>query len=136
MCIIPMPFLWFNISGYIGTFFFFLAYEGLYRACSISNCASISWITAYILSIIWQHALHRYLVFGASGSYWWSLFGTYAAYTLSLIVSSALNFVLVTHLNVYHRYAFGLTLVITGILNFFTVRSAFKSGNEKNKHEL
>jgi len=94
----------------------------------VSNLgATASWLSAYLLSIVWQHSLHRYLVFGATGNYWKTLMWTYVSYTLSLVLSSVLNYVLADQLSLNHRIAFVLTLLLTGILNFFTLKSAFEA---------
>ncbi len=65
-------------------------------------------------------------MYGRGGRYWNSLFKTYLAYSLSLLLSTGANHVLVSVFGVNHRIAFVLTLVTTGILNYFTVSAAFK----------
>jgi hypothetical protein len=46
---------------------------------------------------VWQHALHRWLVFGSDGNYWKSLLYTYACYSLSIVLSGVLNDALVEY---------------------------------------
>jgi hypothetical protein len=121
----------FSVSGWIGTALFSAAYELLYaelesgysEQCG-AYCAAVAWTVAYTASIVWQHALHRLLVFGSSAPYWRSLALTFVSYSLSLVLSSALNAVLVTALGVHHRVAFVGTLLATGVINFYTVRAA------------
>ncbi len=69
---------------------------------------------SYAVSIIWQHALHRYLVFGAEGDYWYSLLMTYATYSTSLLLSTALNYGLVEYLRLSSSLAWVLSLASTG----------------------
>lgn len=89
--------------------------------------ATLAWTGSYLLSILWQHALHRYLVFGAASPYLSSLVWTYISYTLSIVLSSGLSLVFVSYLGVHHRISFVLTLVITGVLNFHTLKNAFEA---------
>ncbi len=80
------------------------------------------WITT-----VWQHSLHRHLVFGTKGNYWKSLGFTYVAYTASIILSSVINDLLAEWLGVNHQVAWITTLFCTGVLNYFTVKNSFAS---------
>jgi hypothetical protein len=51
---------------------------------------------------VWQHALHRVLVFGSEGNYWKSLLYTYACYSVSIILSGFLNDALVEYFRTTH----------------------------------
>jgi len=127
-------FLLFNISGGIGTFLFYCLYEFLFSAFEgyvMDRRATIAWCVSYMCSIAWQHSLHRYIVFGSQGNFWKSLFWTYISYTLSLILSTVANDVLTMSLGVNHRVAWVLTLVATGVLNFFTLKNAFADSSTK-----
>ncbi|KJE89835.1 hypothetical protein CAOG_01259 [Capsaspora owczarzaki ATCC 30864] len=119
--------IWFQISGAIGTLLFYAFYEGLYRIADFEwQKAAVCNAIAYAVSIIWQHALHRTLVFGATPgvSYWRSLGSTYLCYGLSIAllgpISVALDFVTGNH-----QVTWVLGLVITGAINYFTVKQAF-----------
>lgn len=122
-----------------GTALFYLVYEWLHSSSSLLRpvsfghpfldaleWSSISWTSAYLLSILWQHSLHRHLVFGTTTPYFRSLIWTYISYTLSIVLSSIINDQLVSRMGVHHRVAFGLTLVITGVINYFTLKNAFQ----------
>lgn len=50
---------------------------------------------------VWQHALHRLLVFGSDGHYWKSLAYTYACYSMSIVLSTILNDALVEYLGAH-----------------------------------
>lgn len=140
--------LWFTISGWIGTAIFYVVYEWIHaqgnRADADGSAASsrpllglavidalewstVAWTSSYALSILWQHALHRYLVFGRQSPYLSSLLWTYLSYALSIVLSAVVQHVLLAWLGLHHRLAFGLTLVITGVINFHTVKGAFKA---------
>ena len=89
----------------------------------------------------WQHALHRVFVFGKpltiSREYFKELGATYAAYSLSFVLMPILaegfifssQFVLKSAANQagIKLVAFWFALILTGILNFFTVSAVFKN---------
>eukprot|EP01130_Rhizamoeba_saxonica_P000491 TRINITY_DN10472_c0_g1_i2.p1 TRINITY_DN10472_c0_g1~~TRINITY_DN10472_c0_g1_i2.p1 ORF type:complete len:138 (+),score=10.37 TRINITY_DN10472_c0_g1_i2:39-452(+) len=117
-------FILFNISGGIGTGLFYIVYEQIYASLPYQAYA---WTLSYMLSIIWQHALHTFMVFGASkGGYWKSLFWTYVSYSIGIIASHFIMFIL-EYINLEYRIAWLITLVATGCLNYFTVTKSFES---------
>ena len=149
--------LWFTISGWIGTAIFYVVYEWIHALGnrpesdgSASDSASssssrpmlglavidalewstVAWTSSYALSILWQHALHRYLVFGSQSPYLSSLLWTYLSYALSIVLSAVVQHALLAWLGLHHRLAFGLTLVITGVVNFHTVKGAFQAPDQ------
>jgi hypothetical protein len=120
---------WFNLSGTIGTILFFYFDKTLFASAlnPISyQRETVTWTVSYIISILWQHSLHRLLVFGTSAPYVSSLLKVYVAYALSIASSSVINFLLVAYVGASHRQAWVLTLVITGVLNMYTVKTAFE----------
>ena len=120
----------FSLSGLIGTILFNVCYEGLLRVCTLDQgCATASWFVSYLLSIVWQHALHQYLVFGPAENYWSSLMWAYVSYSASLAISPALHWVLVENMHMSTTIAFVLTLLATG-----TVISCKEEGGEH--HDL
>lgn len=146
-------FVLFTLSGLIGTGLFYVVYEAMQSAFSQEMnkpvsplypyreySAALSWTLSYAMSIVWQHALHRYLVFGPVAAYWKSLFHTYISYTLGLVLSSLFSTLFTVYLHIPHQISFGLTLGVTGVINYFTVSEAMggdkkekgKSGKEKS----
>jgi len=96
---------------------------------------TVSWVISYLCSIVWQHYLHGVLVFGGaprflSFQYFKSLGKTYLAYSLSILLSSVINDFLVAWIGLEHTLAWVATVVATGILNYFTVKEAFKSADK------
>jgi putative flippase GtrA len=67
-------FIMFYISGGIGTFFFYILYDQMLNFSLLEGSQSWAWTLSYLCSIIWQHALHRYLVFGSSSPYLQSIY--------------------------------------------------------------
>lgn len=113
----------FNVSGLIGTGLFYALYEALFSVYpSASNC----WALSYMISIIWQHALHRYLVFGGSGNYWSTLLWSYVVYSASIILSTVCIQILVEYLSFGHQLAWIISLLFTGVINYFAVKMGFE----------
>jgi hypothetical protein len=81
---------------------------------------------SYVISILYQHALHRYIVFGTSTPYLKSLIGTYLAYGVSIFLSHFFMLFLSAYLGLQSNVAWTVNIVATGFLNFFLVGSAFK----------
>jgi len=124
----------FLLSGTIGTVLFYGFYEMVYAFVPYEkNRAAIAWTISYLCSIVWQHALHRYLVFGGRGSYWKTLFWTYVSYSLSIVLSHFLMAVLVDFLGIDYRLSWGGTLGVTGLLNYLMLKIAF--GKEQQKQD-
>eukprot|EP00048_Salpingoeca_helianthica_P023093 m.22180 g.22180 ORF g.22180 m.22180 type:complete len:132 (-) comp8260_c0_seq1:22-417(-) len=118
-----MQYARFSVSGLIGTALFHLCNQMLLTACWLEHgCATASWVVSYLLSIIWQHALHQYFVFGFAKNYWESLLWAYVSYAGSLIISPAVHWVLVENLHMSNNVAFGLTLLATGPINYFSLK--------------
>jgi hypothetical protein len=128
----------FAISGWIGTALFMGVYEYIHgmgeKTRPLSGVglidavewSTLAWTSSYLLSILWQHSLHRHLVFGTSSPYLSSLVWTYVSYSISIVLSSIFSYIFVSLLGVHHRIAFGLTLAITGVINYFTLKGAFE----------
>jgi len=74
---------------------------------------------------VWQHSLHRHLVFGTEGPYWSSLLATYISYGASIVLSSGLTYGLES-VGFGEQSAYFLATAGTGIINFFTLSSAFE----------
>ena len=64
-----------------------------------------------------------------------SLIKTYIVYSLSLVLSTLLNHVLVNYLGVPPSYAFPLGLAGTGVINYFTVKDFALADKGEGKKE-
>jgi len=102
---------------------FYLAWCTLfYQLQSIDHGPVISWSVAYGCSIFWQHLLNRVLVWpDAEQSYWESLGGMCAVYMASLLISAGLNVLFVEVLQVAANFAFFVTAVFTGAVNYVVI---------------
>lgn len=125
-------YFWFVVSGaicdiiqacidYMISLVYFLEWEK----------TTVCWTLSYILSIAVRHSSHRLLVFGEyEGTYWSSLGKTYMAYSSSIVISMVTNHMLVNLVGFTHRQAWLITMLWTGLYNYFILKSSWKSGNK------
>ena len=83
---------------------------------------TVSYLLAYVISIAWQHALHRLLVF-QSQSYCLSLLHTYLSYSFSLAMMALLGSFLIGHLHISARLVACVTLPLSAVANYYLLRS-------------
>lgn len=89
--------------------------------------ATICWTASYTLSIFVRHFSHRLLVFGEyEGSYCMSLGRTYLTYSSSIMISMITNHLLVEFLQFAHQHAWIVTMIWTGIYNYFMLRASWR----------
>lgn len=129
-------YFWFLLSGLLCDFaqagIEFIVY-GLYPS-ELSYKTGACWGISYSLSIIVRHFSHRYLVFGEyEGSYFTSLARTYMTYSSSIVISIITNQLMVEYLLLTHWVAWLVTLLWTGIYNYFMLKSTWK-GKKQDDH--
>ena len=108
----------FFFSGVLGTLLDYAAYKAIYDSHIFPFFRpTLSWALAYALSVVWQHSLHAFFVFGGYGGmgYWRSLGAMYVAYSGSILTSPVINYALIEYAKVDHGVAFLATLLITGM---------------------
>ena len=81
-----------------------------------------SYLLAYVISIAWQHALHRLLVF-SNQPYCLSLCHTYASYSTSLLCFAALGALLIHGLHWPPRFVAAITLPCSAVSNYYLLRA-------------
>ena len=126
---IPLYF-WFVVSGIICDIIQAFIDFGIYLVYPIDypERATVCWTLSYIISIVFRHYSHKMLVFGDyEGSYWSSLGRMYATYAASIILSMFTNKFLVNNFFFSHRTAWIVTMLWTGILNYFLLKSTWRS---------
>mmetsp|Transcript_54590 Transcript_54590/g.95443 ORF Transcript_54590/g.95443 Transcript_54590/m.95443 type:complete len:154 (-) Transcript_54590:230-691(-) len=95
---------------------------------------TVCWTVSYILSIWARHYTHKMLVFGDyEGSYWASLWRLYVAYFGSIVLSGVTNRIMVSNFGFTHMQAWIVTMLWTGIFNYFMIRNSWKGTAEKEK---
>lgn len=98
--------------------------------------AMICWFGGFFLSIIVRHTFHRYLVFGAHvGGYFGSLARMYLGYSISLILSTVFDYVMVDMSGLPHYVAWAVTLLWTGAFNYFMLKRCWKIGGAPAKEK-
>ncbi|KAG7345875.1 GtrA-like protein [Nitzschia inconspicua] len=91
--------------------------------------ASTCWALSFGLSIVFRHTTHRYLVFGDYvGGYWKSLGRMYAGYSIIIVLSTLFNIFMTKYIQVPHAYAWIITLLWTGIVNYFILKKLWSFG--------
>jgi len=121
--------LWFTISGFIGTVLFYLLYEIVlgFIPSTLPSLAyykiSISWTLSNTISILWMHALHRYLVYGPVKPYFSTLIATYVAYGVSILLSH-FSMMGLEYLSFGSTTSWIINLVAGGFLNYYLVSKA------------
>jgi putative flippase GtrA len=90
-----------------------------------------SWTLSYTLSIVLRHQSHRFLVFGDyADGYLVSLARTYMTYSSAIVVSMLANHTLVGYFDLSYRIAWIVTMLFTGIYNYFTLKATWKVKKE------
>jgi putative flippase GtrA len=126
----------FQVSGAIGMILFYLAWcEIFYRMRGVKHGPIVSWTVAYACSVLWQHLLNRTLVWtDLQQGYWESLGGMCVVYFFSLILSSVLNVLFVEVLSIAANFAFFVTAVFTGAVNYVVIaKCAIGDDNQESK---
>ena len=89
--------------------------------------STVCWTVSYTASIAVRHYSHTLLVFGQyEGTYCSSLSRTYLTYSTSIVLSMVSNHFIVAFLNLGHLYAWLITMIWTGILNYFLLKASWK----------
>lgn len=129
---VPLYF-WFVLSGGICDIFQALIdYMISIIYVSTWERTTVCWTLSYIISIWIRHYSHRLLVFGEyEGTYCSSLSRTYLTYSSSIIISMFSNHFIVNYLLLSHRTAWVVTMLWTGIFNYFMLKSSWRSSPDK-----
>jgi putative flippase GtrA len=98
--------------------------------------ASMCWALSFAISIVFRHTTHRYLVFGDYvGGYYKSLGRMYAGYSIIIVLSTIFNVIMTKYIQVPHAYAWIITLLWTGIVNYFILKKLWSFGGSGSKQE-
>ena len=124
----PPRYLWYMLSGFLCDLIQFGMDVMLHMALKI-NDASLCWALGFLLSIVFRHTSHRYLVFGDYvGGYWASLTRMYAGYSVIVVISTVFNVFMTKVAETSHYVAWLLTLLWTGIANYFILKKLWSFG--------
>jgi putative flippase GtrA len=125
----PPQYFWFMVSGAICDAILFAMDYGMHFYV---HDPSACWAICFTLSVAFRHSTHRYLVFGNYvGGYWKSLLRIYGGYSVTIILSTIFNIIMTRSFSVRHYVAWIITLLWTGIVNFFILKRFWSFGGGK-----
>lgn len=132
----PPRYLCYMLSGFICDLIQFMIDIILHKVFLLQD-ASVCWALGFGLSVAFRHTSHRYLVFGDYvGGYWKSLGRMYAGYSVIIVISTLFNIIMTRYLLLPHYVAWVVTLLWTGIVNYFILKMLWSfGGKEKNDDE-
>jgi hypothetical protein len=123
----PPRYLWYMISG-AGCDIIQLSMD-IVLSNTLVQDASICWAITFFLSVVFRHSFHRYLVFGDYvGGYRASLFRMYGGYSIIIVLSTIFNIIMTRVATLSHYMAWILTLLWTGIANYFILKKLWSFG--------
>jgi putative flippase GtrA len=124
----PPRYLWYMLSGSGCDVIQFSMDLLLYYALNIQD-ASTCWAISFSLSVYFRHISHRWLVFGDYvGGYKASLIRMYGGYSVIIVLSTVFNILVSRMTSIPHYTAWILTLLWTGIANYFILKKLWSFG--------
>lgn len=99
-----------------------IVYEIVYFLNPIEPRATTSWLVSFLIGVPRQHALHRWLTFVDRTPYWSSLKRAYALYASLVVLTTAMNYLLVEALHWHHRIAWLTCITTAGAINLFVLK--------------
>lgn len=131
----PYRYFWYMLSGSSCDLIQLVIDFVVFRALQLED-PSICWALSLGLSVIFRHSFHRYLVFGPYvGGYCNSLMRMYTGYSIIIIISTMFNIVMTKIFHLTHYTAWMLTLLWSGIVNYFILKHVWSFGGEKRKRD-
>ena len=129
----PPRYLCYMVSGFLCDLIQFGIDVILHKVFLLED-ASLCWALGFGASVTFRHTSHRYLVFGDYvGGFWKSLGRMYAGYSIIIVLSTIFNFVMTHHLQLPHYVAWIVTLLWTGIVNYFILKKLWSFGGKEKQ---
>lgn len=129
----PPRYLFYMVSGFVCDILQFTIDALLFLQL---QDASACWAISFMISIVFRHTTHRYLVFGDYvGGYWKSLGRMYAGYSIIIALSTLFNIAMTHYVHVPHMVGFVVTLLWTGIVNYFILKKLWSFGGPASNNE-
>lgn len=126
----PPRYPFYMVSGFVCDLIQFLVDVCLHVFLNLED-PSVCWALGFGVSIYFRHTSHRYLVFGDYvGGYWKSLGRMYAGYSIIIVISTVFNIVMTRHAKLPHYVAWVITLLWTGIVNYFILKKLWTFGKK------
>jgi putative flippase GtrA len=111
------------LTAIIGTSFGYITYEVIYLINPITPKASSSWSIAFIIGVLRQHALHRWLTFSHKISYWKSLGRAYIMYSGAFLITSGFNLLFTEVVLINHRIAWCCCLILQASISLIFLKN-------------
>lgn len=111
------------LTAILGASFGYITYEIIYSINPIIPKASSSWCIAFIIDVLRQHTLHRWLTFSHKTPYWKSLGRAYLMYSGALLITSGLNWLLTEVVLLNHRIAWGCCLILKALISLIFLKN-------------
>lgn len=115
------------LTAIIGASIGFVTYKIIYFINPIKPRASSSWVIAFLIDVLRQHALHRWLTFDIKTHYWKSLLRAYVMYLGALITTTGLNWVLTNKMLMNHQFVWLICILLKASISLiFLKKYVFK----------
>ena len=113
----------FNITGIFNSIFAYLVYELFYWINLTDTYRSQSaWAVCILIGQVECHYAHYRFTFGSAADYLASLRWAVIIYTTILILSTIIFHLMITEMDIYHRFAWLINTVLFGFVNFAFLR--------------
>ena len=110
------------MTAVLGAAIGYITYEIIYFFNPFPHRAPTSWLLAFMIGVLRQHALHRWLTFTVQPPYWHSLGRAYVMYLGSAITTTALNGLLTGVLGINHRLAWLACILTTALISLLFLK--------------
>jgi len=130
----------FSISTLLGTVVFYFIFECVHffiklqififpRISAPSYAFGIAYGLSYLISVVYQHALNRYLVFTPTDTFCESLLQTYVVYGVSLVGTSIIGSVIISLTGIQPELVLTITLPLSGLSNYLLLSMINTTGS-------
>lgn len=122
------------MTALIGASIGYATYRIIYAVNPLHLRATSSWLMAFLVNVIRQHALHRSLTFQNPGPYWPTLKRAYVMYSGSAVATTILNWYLTERWGWNHNAAWLACMSLTGAISTVLLkRYVFSPGHRGSR---
>ncbi|GKY93326.1 hypothetical protein MPSEU_000300200 [Mayamaea pseudoterrestris] len=126
-----LPYLCYMLSGMVCDVLMLLTDLAWHFWLGIQD-ATTCWVISFTLSIVPRHSALKVMCFGKYvGGYYHSLARMYLGMSASIALSTIGNYLMTKHWGVAHYVAWVVTLIWTGVVNYFVLKKCWTFGDDK-----
>ena len=115
------------LTAIIGAAIGFVTYQIIYYFNPFIPRASSSWAMAFLVDVLRQHALHRWLTFDIKTHYWKSLLRAYVMYLSAFVSTTGINWILTNKMLLNHQLVWLICILLKALISLiFLKRYVFK----------